>query len=107
MYALRTSATVALDQSGNGQIVLGPQRANESWKVERISTAITPNSDKAQLRVYANSISDGSYLDGSRRAYQDTSETNISVPSMETLVFVYSGGSPGSYATISLVGTVY
>lgn len=104
---LRESVSAVFGANGQVTISAGPTRPGQNWTVRRLSTSVTPKNGGEQVKVYMDNESDSNFLDGSRRASQDTSETAIEVGNLNRLVFVYSGGTPGAIATMHLVGDIY
>ena len=106
MIPLRESVSATLGADGAATVSVGPTRPGQSWNIRRLSTSVTPKNGGETVRVYLDSVSDLNYLDGSRRAFQDTSETTIEVGNLNRLVIVYAGGTPGAIATMNILGDV-
>lgn len=88
----------------------GPTKFPETWTITRYAVTSTPNSNIAnsypECRVYRTAISPLNFIDGTRSAVQDVSETNITLNTLETLWFVFTQGEPSSYAQVILTGTI-
>ena len=105
-YALRTSISGSANSSGVCTLTTTPGRAGQSWLVTRISTTVVPTNTKERMQVYFNGISQLNYVDGTRRANSDTSETAIEVGNLDSLTFVFSGCNPGATCSINLTGKI-
>lgn len=107
MIQLANSVTATFNTSGIAIARIGPTRPNQTWHVTRVSTMIGLGANKLEeLRLYLNFESPTCYLDGTKRAYQDTSETNITIAPQETMVMVWSKGTPGTTVTAFIVGSI-
>lgn len=97
--------TATFDSSGRAVIVVGPDRAREWWKVTGY-TAKTNSTVQTTLTVYKGSEQAGSRIDVTRKGNDDSSDTQVEIPpSGYPLRFVWSGGSVGALAEISVQGT--
>jgi len=101
-----TSQSAIINSAGRAVCTAGPERYGEQWRVTRMVTNITPITAgvNTRLDVYRNSETPSQMVDGTYTAEQNVSETDIGLRSGEKLVFVWSGGTPNSIATIILTG---
>lgn len=107
MAILNTGQSAQFNDNGRAVVTLSPGRAGQRWRVARLTTIVTPSNGRETLKVYRNIETPSSYLDGSRVGGQDISETNISLSDVESLVFVWENGTPGSIATCTIAGDIY
>lgn len=105
MIRLAKSVTVVLDANGQGIIYFAPERYGDTWEVERIST-VGDSDAQPQLRIYRGAISPNHMLDSTRSGNTAISETDIVVSSGETLIGLYSYGTPGKTMTLSIEGRI-
>lgn len=100
----QSSATIGVD--GRAVIVMNPDRARESWKVDRYQCH--SNSVLAtKLTVYKGSEQAGSRIDFTNRGNDDVSENfnAIEIPSHGLpLRFVWENGTPGAIVEINVFG---
>lgn len=88
-------------------LVIGPDRANVGWTVKRIvTTTNSTEQNSSLLRVYRNTETPSQLQDSTFLGDSDSSETDIAIRSGERMVFVWTGGTPGSTATIILSGDI-
>lgn len=107
LFDTAVSATFVDDGSGGtvARAEVGPPTAFRGWHVTRLTSMTTnPSSVYTTLRVYKNFESPSSYLDGSFRADQDTSETNIVLNPADKLVCVWAKAPAGTIATLTVSG---
>lgn len=98
--------TTTFNSSGEARITANPDRANESWKVVRYQTK-TSSTSQTRLTVYRGSERAGTRIDYTNRGNNDVSENfnPIPVPAHGSpLLFVWTGGTPGSMAEITILG---
>lgn len=103
---LSTSVSAKFNASGKAVVTTGPTRNNQAWRITRITTIINSSNGSELLRLYRSSETPSNYLDGSKQAAQDVSETNITLSSLETMLFVWSGGTPGNTAYATITGEI-
>jgi hypothetical protein len=103
------SIPVTLDGSGNGTAQLGPQGKGEVWHPANAHVSVSTNIDEAQCRVYvgdqptANNFRDGT-LSGSTG--DSTDRVGADEVRLGRFVWaVWSGGDPGSTATLNVTGS--
>lgn len=102
---LMTSVNAVFGADGMARASVGPRVFGVTWTVERYGTNTNSATD-TKLFVYRNNESDANYLDSSDNANNDVSDNNaIPLQTLDTLLFVWSGGSVGAIATASIFGT--
>lgn len=111
-WKLDETARVTLDASGNGTVQLSPQGARERWTIDFVASTVTntvPNSQLvAQMVLYRSSATPGNQLAGTYNASLDADSQSQYVLNMsEPVVFVFSGGDPGSIGNVHIEGTRY
>lgn len=102
-----SSATFVSDGAGGtvARAILSPPTALAGWRIKRMTTNTNNTSAVfSVLKVYKNFESASSYLDGSRNADGDTSETDLIILPGENLTAVWTKGPIGAVATLSLSG---
>lgn len=100
-YAL-ASDSVTLDGAGAGMLEIGPSIYGTYWHVDRITTSCTAG--MPGLQVFRSVATPSALLDTTRHGEAAVSETSLDLRPPDKLVCVYTGGTPGSVATISVTG---
>lgn len=96
-------AQVTLDGSGSGSVRLAPVGRN--WRITSLSVNVSTNVAEAECTVCANQIGPLYIVDGTTRGSTgDTSDTVHIVRSGYCLWVTWSGGDPGSQATVTIAG---
>lgn len=102
-YRLEESVSVTLVAGAGNRGGIGPKVPGESWKI-RFFGASGPNS--ARLQIMRGEAFDASrQLDLTDRADGDTSETDITLQTNETISFWWTGGVSGSVMMCSIQGS--
>lgn len=97
------SASATFDVNGRAIASLGPSVFGVRWKLSRMVTSTTSTAE-TQLRVYRNTEQPSTLVDSTYTANQNTSETTLTLMTLEKVVFVWSGGDTGAVATVVLEG---
>lgn len=102
---LLKSATVALDASGAGSVVLGPERGGERWSVTRMAVQNT-SALRTDCAIYRDIISSQTMLFGSSAGNSDVASGDppLELQPANRLIVVWSGGTPGAIGTVVLEG---
>lgn len=103
---LSTSISATFDSAGKAVASIGPTRNNQGWNIKRITTVIVNTNNAETLKLYRSSETASNFVDGSKQAWQDVNETDITLMSLESLIFVWGAGTPGKIATATLTGSV-
>jgi hypothetical protein len=104
---IENAANAVFDINGRAAVSIGPDRANISWKINRLVTSTTSSlTTQPQLRVYRNVETPSALVDSTYAANYDSSETNLLVGTGTRLLFIWTGGAPGATATIVLSGEI-
>ncbi len=98
---LTESASITLDVDGGGTVVLQPNVYGETWYVKRLATSASSN---CKLRVYRDIVSDTAKVDSTYSGMNDISDCDIVLGNANKLVFVWTEGDAGGYATIRIDG---
>jgi hypothetical protein len=106
---LQTSGTASFISDGAGGTVatvqMGPQRYGENWSVNSSSISTT-SALPTSCRMYRNMVSPSAFLDGTASANLNVSNVPVELQSLDKLIFVFTGGTMGSAATVVLNGSV-
>ena len=107
-FELLKSGSAILDASGSGTLVLGPERAGESWEVTRISVTCT-STLQTVVTVYENVVSTQTALFNSKAGNSDVAagDPPMTIPSGSRVVIVWTAGTPGAAATAVLKGKLF
>lgn len=98
------SITDTFDADGIARASTGPTVFGTKWEVTRLVTSTTSVADTT-LKVYLNSETPSALVDSTYLANNDVSETNsIMLATLDKLVFVWEGGTPGAVATGIVTG---
>ncbi len=102
---LLKSGSVTLDATGTGSVVVGPERGGERWTVTRIAITCT-SALQTTVKLYRNIISTTTLLFGSDAGNNDVASGDppLELPPSGKVVLVWSGGTPGSVASLVLEG---
>lgn len=98
------SASAVFDANGRASVSIGPTVFGIRWKINRLIVSTTSTAE-TQLRVYRGSEQASRMVDSTYTANQNTSETDVSLATLESLLFVWSGGDVGAIATAVIEGT--
>jgi len=109
-WKLDERAQVTLDANGSGQVQLSPQGAREKWTITFVASTMTntipASQNVAQMVLYRSAPVPGNQLAGTYDASLDADSQSTYVLNMsEPVVFVFSGGDPGSIGHIHIEGT--
>src|ERR1700733_1937191 len=100
--------TVTLDVNGNGRCSVGPQRVREHWQPANATVSVATNVSEAQCSVYMGTVANPATLLG-QTALGSTGDTcGFGAVDMQTgmqITAVWTGGDPGSVATLTINGT--
>lgn len=102
---LMTSASVTLDSTGYGQCSLSPTVFGSTWNVTRISISTSSGPSGTLFYLYRNQVNQNAQIDSSYSGDQDTSETNIDLQTLDSLIGVWKNGKAGAVATMVITGT--
>jgi hypothetical protein len=108
---LSESNSVILDVNGNGTVRIGPDEPAARWSPTVISVSVNTNVLEASAQIYAGAAPVQQYfVDATFTASSGDSTANIagSVIARTQLPYifaVFTGGDPGSQATLSVSGT--
>jgi len=109
--SLGESGSVTLDVNGNGTVRIGPDEPAARWKPDVASVSVNTNVLEASAQIYAGAAPVQQYfVDSTFTASSGDSTANIAgkVIARTQLPYVwavFSGGDPGSQATLSVSGT--
>lgn len=106
---LNEAASVILNSQGNGTAHLGPLTAYESWQPSTGAVSVATNSNEAQCAIYMGDQPVQQNLVGTTLSGSTGDSTGLGglVP-MQTGQYiwaVWTGGDPGSLATIKVQGS--
>lgn len=104
---LDTFASTVLDGSGNGRVPLGPQIVREHWQPGAASVSVATNVKEASCVLYLGSSPQSStqIAQTSKGSSGATCPLSGDMPSGYQLFAVWSGGDPGSTATMRVTGS--
>lgn len=106
--ALDKFLTATFGSDGVARITANPDRARENWLVNRYQCNTTSTLG-TKLTVYRGSERAGTRIDYTSKGNNDVSDnfTPIPVPPHgQPLLFVWTGGTPGARAEITILGTL-
>ena len=103
------TATAALNGSGGGTAKIGPVGALEIWQAQVASVSVSTNAAEAQCRIYVgDQPTANNYVDGTLSGSTGDSTDRVSARPLrlgDYIWAVWSGGDPGSVATLNITGT--
>lgn len=103
---LNVSGSATVDANGRAVVSLSPGRPYTSWLVERYAVLIPGEPGHPRAFVYRNTEGPGSLIEGTSKGDNDASDqpNRLPIRSAESLVFVWSGATPGLTATATVTG---
>jgi hypothetical protein len=107
---LNESNFVTLDSNGNGFVRLGPDEPAAKWLPSVISVSVSTNVNEADCIIYAGPAAVQAYFVDSTHSGSTGDSTDriqgktISRTLLRYVWAVWSGGDPGSQATVNVVG---
>lgn len=111
-WPLNQTGTVTLDGSGNGTVQLSPDGPQEHWQPTLASVKVSTNTLLATCRVYVGPVVADQYFvdasyDGSTGDNTDrvTGYDVYRAGPYPSVWAVWTGGDPGSIATLNVIGT--
>jgi hypothetical protein len=105
---LNQQATVTLDGSGNGTASVGPIGARETWEPSLVHVSVATNTAEAQCSTYAgDGVRPSTFLDTTPSGSTGDSSSHLGVKVVcgHKVWAVWTGGDPGSVATMLITGT--
>ena len=110
---LRLSGTTILDSSGNGQVLLYPETGNTEWLVSRVTVRTNqgptqtpyPQAELYDSMVPTQSETYGATYSGHNDWY-DASADPIRIGTNDAILVVWTGGIPGTAASVTIRGTI-
>ena len=103
---LNENVQIAMNASGNATLTIGPQNVYQVWQISGISVSTSTANSVASCSVYQGSGPNGQFLGGTYNASQNSGSFGITLYPGQTICAVFTGGDPGSVATMAVIGTV-
>lgn len=101
---LDESASGVFNSSGVATVQIGPVR-RQTWRPENIGVTTT-STTATEARVYQGSAS-GTFYAGTYSGNRDNAPASgLRLSPGQVLTVVWSGGTPGARATVTLAGTM-
>jgi hypothetical protein len=104
--ALDVSVNATANANGVARGSLGPTVYGHSWNISRITTTTNDFNKRNEVRVYLNGESQQRLLAGSYNGNQDFNETTVTLQTLDKLIPVWSGCTPGTVCTLQVQGTI-
>jgi hypothetical protein len=106
---MHESASVVLNASGNGTAKVGPLSSREVWSPANVHVGVTTNVNEATCSIFVG-------LNASPNEFRDTTFSGSTGDSSDRvdadevhcgsyILAVWTGGDPGSQATLNVTGT--
>lgn len=102
-YLIPRTQTVKLDSSGAGTATIVIDNSNQRWIID-LATVSTDQADAAPVPTCLIYL-DETFMGGSRQGNMDTAQGRVVMYPDSVLSARWSGGIPGSIATVSVSGT--
>lgn len=106
-YPLNGAASVTLSASGGGTCFVAPS-GSESWHVNRAAVVTNQGTSSPPFPVcaiYVDSAADANVLDKTYSGHLDATDLDLHLEKGQRLVAVWTGGTAGTVATLSVFGT--
>lgn len=100
---LDTNRSVKFDSTGTARIIIGPTVFGESWRVRRMTVTSDSTLD-SDAKVYLNAEIDSRLVAGTWSGNRDFNETDLTLQTLDRLIVVWVGGTPGANASFLLQG---
>lgn len=106
MDRIDQSASATVDANGRAVVNLSPGRPYVTWHLERYAVLVNGETGHPRCLVYRNSENPANLLEGTSKGDNDASDQPNPYPlrASETLVFVWTGATPGLQATATVTG---
>ena len=102
---LLSSVDGIADANGKCTIAVGPTIFGQVWTITNVSVQNT-GALQCVAGVYKNAISNTTFIEGSKDARSDTSDTTHRLMSTEKLFYVFTGCEVGSRCMVVLTGEI-
>jgi hypothetical protein len=102
---LRETVTVVTGADGQAEAVIGPVPPWQRWSIDRVAVSATAGDPEA--RLYRDRPSPGNLLGGTFTGKLDTYESSgapVVLEESQSLVVVWTGGTPGARCTATATG---
>lgn len=107
LLPLNESATVVLDGSGGGTVVLGPTNASQQWVPSNAACSVTSNNSEPIFVLYNGSAGNANRIGGTYTGSNDNTDVSgVTLYPGSVLTGVWTNGDPGATATLSIQGQV-
>lgn len=93
-----------VDALGVAVVTIGPTR-RQIWRTTNVAV-LCDSTESTEARVYRGSAMPGNYLAGTHSGNGDNAPISVSLATGGLLTVVWTGGTPGARATVSLYGTM-
>lgn len=103
---LDVDISATFDVNGNARARIGPSVYGHKWHIARMVTSTTDTVLVPELRIYLNGEAPNRLLDGSYSGNLDTSAMELTLQTLDKLVIVWSLGTPGAIATLTVQGII-
>jgi hypothetical protein len=108
VVALRETAVITLNGSGNGTAKVGPLTAREVWYPDNAHVSVATNVVESTCRIYAGqSTTDSYFRDESPQGSTGDSTGSISADVLRTGQYIWAvweGGDANAQATLTVTG---
>ncbi len=102
---LSASASVTLNNSGDGQVTLGPGIPGVTWIPETAQCIVSSDLDIPAFYLYLNTATQPNFQGASQAGNDDTaSVSGVTLYTGMTLVGIWTGGTPLATATLVISG---
>jgi hypothetical protein len=103
---LSESVYVTLDSSGNGTVTIGPTNPYQKWNVSAVNVNVDKQTDTPQFQLYQGNGPNVNGLGGTYNGNQNSTSVDVVLYPGQKLCGVWTGGTPGAIATMTLNGTM-
>jgi hypothetical protein len=101
---LNESRTATADGNGRAIAQLGPLRSFESWEIKRTTVSSTSTTLIPTARVYRGAIAPSRLIDGTYTGTLDTTQTDMTLTSGDSVVAEWTGADVGSSCILIIEG---
>ena len=107
---LHRGGQVVLDANGNGTVTLYPDHAQQRWEVRHVVVQTSQAATAIPIPVaqlYVNIVDPVHSRGATASGSQDIFDGNIRIGPSDLLLVVWTGGIPGTVASVTVEGDFY
>jgi hypothetical protein len=100
---LAESSSAAFNAAGRAVVTLGPSRSYERWHIT-LTAVQTTSTTQTTLKEYRYTEAPNNFIEGTSAGNLNSSDSVKDLSSGERITYVWTNGTPGSVATVTIRG---